>query len=134
MSNTKVICDYCNEPAELVTGNIIYPRRADLRKLQFWRCFPCKARVGCHKRSDAKPLGRLANKSLRKAKSAAHSAFDPIWKSGDVKRRAAYEWLASRLGIEASDCHIGFFDEDMCQKVIDICSDLNKELELLDKL
>lgn len=36
-------------------------------------------------------------------------------------RGAAYKWLAGELGISAEQCHIGMFDETMCQRVIDLC-------------
>ena len=48
----SVDCDYCQKPAELVTGATIYPHRNDLAHLRFWRCVPCEAYVGCHKAGD----------------------------------------------------------------------------------
>ena len=114
-------CDYCNRPAVLVTGRETYPHRADLRKLKFWSCAACKAWVGCHKNGDGKtPLGRLANAELRAAKSAAHAAFDPLWREGAMSRSSAYAWLARQLGISAPKCHIGMFDVQTCQRVVDI--------------
>jgi hypothetical protein len=53
---------------------------------------------------------------------AAHAAFDPIWKSRQLTRTAAYRWLARELRIEITDCHIGMFDVDTCGKVVEICS------------
>lgn len=120
-------CNYCGKDAVLVTGKDIYPHRPDLYSLQFWSCLPCGAWVGCHKRSKAVPLGRLANAELRKAKSAAHAAFDPIWKSGDKSRRGAYEWLSKRLNIPFKDCHIGMFDTATCAEVVRVCTE-SKEL------
>jgi len=64
------------------------------------------------------PLGRLANAELRAAKRAAHAAFDPIWKGGDMSRHAAYGWLAKQLGISRANCHIGMFDVDGCEAVV----------------
>lgn len=116
-----IICDYCNRRAKLLTGASVYPHRPDLYPLKFWVCEPCKAYVGCHKNSEAVPLGRLANADLRKAKSAAHAAFDPIWKNGRMKRGNAYLWLSERLGITKDICHIGMFDEKTCWKVVSIC-------------
>ena len=116
----KVICPYCNKEAELVTGDIIYPHRQDLYEKSFYLCEPCNAYVGCHNGTD-EPLGRLANAELRQAKMWAHKFFDAIWKSGKMKRKQAYEWLADKLEIEIEDCHIGMFDIDMCKKVVEIC-------------
>ena len=66
------------------------------------------------------PMGRLANAELRSAKQAAHAAFDPIWKSGFLSRRAAYTWLADVLGIPFDQCHIGEFDLQRCRQVVGI--------------
>ncbi|EDX6630579.1 hypothetical protein CVC30_004814, partial [Salmonella enterica subsp. enterica serovar Cerro] len=68
-----------------------------------------------------KPLGRLANSSLRAMKSSAHRAFEPLWKTGRMSRKDAYLWLSKQLDIKFSECHIGMFDEDMCEKVVELC-------------
>ena len=95
-----VACDYCGKPAKLVRGFVIYPHRKDLSDGYYWSCDPCGAYVGCHRDSDAVPLGRLAIQ-LRAAKRLAHAAFDPLWKEFGMKRPAAYEWLAEQLGSRA---------------------------------
>lgn len=112
-----IVCDYCGRPAELVTGEIIYPHRRDLYRKRFWLCRPCKAYVGCHPRTD-RPLGRLADEELRRAKMDAHRAFDPLWKSGRLSRSDAYRRLAEDLGIPIGNCHIGMFDVETCRAVI----------------
>ena len=112
-------CPYCQGPVALVTGEVIYPHQPDLHDKRFWRCAPCDAYVGCHPGTD-KPLGRLANAELRKAKQAAHRVFDPLWKSKKMKRSAAYGLLAQRLGISKNQCHIGYFDIDTCKRVVQV--------------
>jgi hypothetical protein len=114
-------CPYCNHDAELVTGAVIYPRLPWLHEKLFYSCLPCNAYVGCYD-GTVRPLGRLANAELRAAKMAAHAAFDPIWKSRQLTRTAAYRWLARELRIEITDCHIGMFDVDTCKQVVEICS------------
>lgn len=124
-------CPYCGKPAKLVDGLAIYPRRSDLAELRFWKCGPCDAYVGCHKRgarigrnriSDGTvPLGRLANAELRTWKSRVHEVFDPIWNGGGMTRNAAYAWLAHKLGIHQSDCHVGMFDVEQCKRAVLIC-------------
>ncbi len=123
-----MICPYCNKKPELVTGIKIYPHRPDLRKLEFWLCEPCWAYVGTHKRSGL-PLGRLADKDLRSAKSAAHRAFDPIWQSKKMKRGDAYAWLARELGISSKDCHIGEFDQIQCGAVMKAVRSYHAQVE-----
>ena len=128
-----VKCPYCQSQAELVTGKVIYPHRQDLHSLNFWRCAPCDAYVACHKPGKgygdgSRPLGRLANGTLRRAKRDAHEAFDPIWKLGGMKRKDAYVWLAKELGIGVDECHIGEFDADMCCRVVGISNSRNRRL------
>lgn len=108
-------CPYCGKCTELVTGDVIYPRRPELHRKKFYLCKPCDAYVGCHPGTE-NPLGRLANKELRRAKMRAHAAFDPLWQDGKLRRREAYAALASMLGIDVNDCHIGMFDIEMCAK------------------
>ena len=112
-------CPYCNSDAQLTTGYSVYPHRLDLADLKVWACFPCDAWVGTHKNSpEHKPLGRLANRELRKAKMAAHAAFDPWWKSGKVSRHKAYELLAEKMGLTKEQAHIGMFDVMQCEQVV----------------
>ena len=125
-----MICSYCNNEAELVNGDVIYPHRPNLHHLRFWQCAPCDARVGCHEGTE-RPLGRLANAELRQAKMAAHAVFDPLWKGGPMTRNTAYGWLADQLGIPRTECHIGMFDVDRCRLVVALCNfyelDLGKQ-------
>lgn len=118
----SILCDYCGKQAKLVQGDVIYPHRPDLYELWFWSCEPCQAYVGTHKQSKVHfPLGRLANHALRRAKNRAHAAFDPLWKDGPTKRKEAYEWLSNGLGIDFKDCHIGMFNIEQCDRVVEIC-------------
>lgn len=86
----------------------------------------CGSLVGVH-RGTKKPLGVPADANTRKARKRAHDAFDQLWKkhksgySRTRKRVKAYRWLAGKMGIAEHDCHIGNFDYDTCQRVIDIC-------------
>lgn len=119
-----VPCDYCQRPAEFVSGRVIYPHRPDLAHEKFWRCEPCGAWVGCHRRNKRlqlngdEPKGRLANAELRKIRMRAHDVFDSLWRSGGMERTAAYEWLAGALGISVANCHIGMLDVGGCKAVI----------------
>lgn len=118
----EVICDYCNTATRLAKGNEIYPHRPDLASLNFYLCDSCGAYVGCHKNGDGKrPLGRVANAELRRAKSKAHAAFDPLWKSGRMTRGAAYTALAKSMGIYKEQCHIGMFNVEQCEYVVAWC-------------
>lgn len=125
MNKHNVTCPYCGNDAKLVGGVTIYPHRPNLYEKKFWYCdngHPA-AYVGCHKNSKTHaPLGRLADAELRGAKKAAHAAFDPLWKSGKMKRQSAYKWLANELGIPGKLCHIGMFDVTQCRNVVAVCT------------
>lgn len=110
-------CPYCFGPSERVTGKRIYPHRRDLHHKTFYLCEPCGAWVGCHPGGD-KALGRLANAELRAAKQRVHAAFDPMWQGGHMGRSQAYTWLAERLGIPKTDCHIGMFTLEQCSAAV----------------
>jgi hypothetical protein len=112
-----VACHYCGKPAFLVTGDVIYPHRPDLESKRFWNCAPCGAYVGCHP-GTIKPLGILAKAELRTLKSRVHAAFDPVWRSRQMSRSAAYQWLADGLGIPPQQCHVGMFTEDRCRAAL----------------
>ncbi len=111
-------CPYCQQPSVKTTGSEVYPHRADLKAKVLYLCRPCRAWVGCHPGTD-KPLGRLANATLRVLKMSAHAAFDPLWREGRMTRQAAYAWLDKQLQPDRGKCHIGMFDEIQCQAVVD---------------
>lgn len=121
-------CPYCKDTALLVTGKKVYPKEEHkaLWKKNFWVCPDCDSRVGCHKDST-KPLGRLANRELRKARTDAHNAFDPLWKEKKMSRKKAYGWLSKKLKVPLEKCHIGMFGLDKCKEVINVCAKEKEE-------
>jgi hypothetical protein len=121
-------CAYCGQLAALVTGAAIYPHRPDLHAKQFWACDPCGAWVGVHP-GTVRPLGRLANAELRRAKMRAHAAFDPLWRNGLTDRRSAYSLLAEELGISREACHVGYFDVPTCERVVVAATIIRHRLE-----
>jgi len=112
----NIHCPYCGAKADFCDSAEIYGGRS---YGMIYLCRPCDAYVGVHKGTD-QPLGRLADAKLRKWKMAAHAAFDPIWKSGVMTRKAAYKMLSARMGIPEAKTHIGMFDVEQCKKVIEI--------------
>ena len=113
-----VPCPYCGTNSRLIKGADVYPRSPHLADKDIYRCAPCDALVGCHP-GTINPLGTLANAELRKARMAAHAAFDPKWKNGNMTRRDAYTWLADQLGYEP--VHIGESDIARCKRIVEVC-------------
>lgn len=130
------ICPYCQQPATLYeNSSILYASRKDYGPM--WACLPCSAWVGVHPGPKRTPLGRLADKELREAKIKAHAAFDPLWRRkmerdgvsyGDA-RRAAYQWLAGQMTLEATETNIGMFNVKQCQRVVAVCAPYHKPKE-----
>lgn len=120
VENGKMTCPYCFGFAPLVREAKVRPTYKGPGGKQFYHCAPCDAYVGCHE-GTTQPLGRLANAQLRRAKQQAHTAFDPIWRSGGMSRSQAYEWLAVELRITNEACHIGMFTVPRCERTIALC-------------
>lgn len=66
----------------------------------------------------------LASPETHRARSAAHAAFDPVWQSGKMTRREAYEALAAALSIPRTDCHMKLMDEETALRVPAIAQEL----------
>ena len=117
----KVICPYCGKQAEYMDSKIIYHGRS---YGMIYICRPCDAYVGVHKGTD-QPLGRLANRELRRWRNRAHAMFDPLWQKGRFRRRRndAYAWLAEKMGLPKEETHIAMFDIPQCKQVIQIMDD-----------
>lgn len=120
----KSVDCHCGLKAELVGGQEIYPHRKDLYSLIFYKC-SCGSYVGCHK-GTTRPLGTPASYEVRKARSAAHRAFDPLWRNAynsKMERARCYKMLAAYMDIASNDCHIGSFDVAQCDIVLDFVTD-----------
>lgn len=114
----KIICPYCHSVAKLTDSVIIYKRSYG----NVWICtnYPdCDAYVGTHKFDNRTPLGRLANAELREWKKKAHEAFDPLWRSGKMKRNKAYELMQMLMGLTKEQAHIGELDVIQCKILIE---------------
>lgn len=115
----SVVCQYCGRKAEYVDSAEVYGRSYGM----IYLCRHCNAYVGVYKGTD-KPLGILANAELRRWKSAAHAAFDPLWKSGRHSRAHAYRTLSSLMGLPPDKTHIGMFDIEQCRQVVSLSRQL----------
>ncbi|AUR88746.1 hypothetical protein NVP2117O_68 [Vibrio phage 2.117.O._10N.261.45.E9] len=112
-------CDCCSShKVALVNNRLLYRKSVGDWPL-LWYCFGCRAAVACHSGTD-EPLGLMADRETRKARSNAHRAFDAVWKESSMTRREAYYWLRAQLGINIKECHIGLFDAETCDLVISL--------------
>lgn len=119
-----LLCPYCGSGTRIIDSALVY--KQDDGWLMACTEYPdCKSFVRCHTRS-MRPLGGLADDATRRARGEAHAAFDRRWrrKGRGLRRGArlkAYAWLAEKLGIKPELCHIGYFDAEMCGRVVEAC-------------
>lgn len=106
-------CPYCQKKAPWVENKEIYGKNYGKSYMCYY-CKDCDAYVGCHQNSKV-PLGTMANKSLRRWRKMTHRVLDPLWKSGQMKRKDVYRKLKEHFGF---DVHVGQSDEEMCRKII----------------
>ena len=72
--------------------------------------------------------GNLANEVLRMKRMETHQVFDGFWKERGMSRTQGYKWMAKKLRLSEERAHIGGFEMDQCQKLIDLCErERNKE-------
>lgn len=117
------ICRYCGGIIDIVPALRIYgssTERLGLTDESLYLCQNCNARVGCH-RGTTRPLGNVANEVLRLKRKETHEVFDRFWRSRGMSRSRAYAWLSAQLRIPEGRTHIGSFEMDTCQQVIDLC-------------
>ena len=123
------ICRYCGGVIRMVPARAVYGsavKRLGLEKEYIYQCQNCNARVGCHKETT-RPLGNVANETLRLKRMETHQVFDAFWKRKGMGRTKGYQWLARQMELPERLTHIGGFEMDQCQKVIDLCRKEQKE-------
>ena len=117
------ICRYCGGTIRLVPAASIYgesTERLGMTNEKIYQCQNCNARVGCHK-GTTRPLGNVANEVLRLKRIETHQIFDQFWRSHGMSRTQAYKWLAKEFALPENCAHIGGFEMEQCQKLIERC-------------
>lgn len=146
MNNTERNCDTCNDSYYMTEKNpsggkklvqlqvsaadvygMAAAKRLGIEQENFYQCQNCNARVGCHK-GTTRPLGNLANEALRMKRKETHQIFDSFWRERGMTRTQGYHWMAKKLRLSEQLAHIGGFEMDRCQRLIDLCEkERNKE-------
>ena len=112
-------CPYCNGQVRLVSNDAIYGKLYGDWPYAYL-CAPCDAMVGLHPGTDI-PLGTLANRVLRRARSISKQLFHHTKERYGFTRSQAYEWLALQMQIPLGECHFGWFDLAQCDQAAEIC-------------
>jgi ssDNA-binding Zn-finger/Zn-ribbon topoisomerase 1 len=77
----------------------------------------CKSTHGAHRNGD--PLGKPADEETKAARIEAHNIFDLLWKDkGPLSRSDAYKWMQKAMGLSKDEAHIGMFDKEQCELLI----------------
>ncbi len=120
-----MICPYCGSQVDFCDSKRVYGKSYGM--VYVCSRYPeCRAWVGAH-RNGGMPLGTLANDDLRRLRMSAHRLFDPLWKSGKMKRPIAYRLMRRLMELPKAECHIGMMNEVRCKVFI------NKLREYLKK-
>ena len=77
----------------------------------------CKGAHGAHK--DGTPYGIPGNELTKQWRQIAHQIFDGWWRENHITRNDAYETLGDYMKLSREETHIGRFDIEKCQKVLD---------------
>ena len=123
MKRVNIKCPYCGSQAFLRPAAVVHGQEHSEPGTELYVCarYPaCDAYVGAH-RHNHMPMGTLTNKPLRRKRMAAHAAFNRLWQSGLMNKRAAYHWLQVQLGLPPEEAHIANFSEWRCDQVIRLC-------------
>ncbi len=121
--NVPTICRYCGGTVALADPREVFGdsvTRLGLEGESIYLCRNCNARVCCHRGTD-RPLGNVANEVLRLKRRETHQVFDAFWKEAGMSRTQAYRWLGKQLHLPDHKAHIGSFEMDQCQQVLELC-------------
>jgi hypothetical protein len=69
----------------------------------------------------------MATQATKRARVRAHETFDALWQTKQQRSRA-YAWLAKKMGLEQSRCHIAQFTYEQCQIVIQLVKQFPPDL------
>lgn len=119
------ICPYCGGKVVFTDSAVIYNSKS---YGNIYLCTNCNASVGVHK-GTRKPLGTLANSVLKLKRQETHRIFDSWWKSCHMNRGDAYQWLARHMELPIYRAHIGQFDMNQCEQVIQAVYDAQSKKE-----
>ena len=115
MKTYIVLCPVDGKPAPWVENKEKYGRNYG----KSYMCYYCAEHdtyVGCHN-NTRQPLGTMADAELRKLRMAVHAKIDPLWRSGDHRRKDVYKALSKQLGYQY---HTGESTKETCRQVLEL--------------
>lgn len=113
----EVNCGDCGAPMILKPSKFKNPF--------YYQCpnYPiCRGAHGAH--PDGSPMGIPADKATREARIEAHRVFDDWTTANDYGRNRAYRELSELMDLDKDEAHISKFDEDECNRLIELIEGL----------
>ena len=128
----EIYCCGCQRKvaARLTDGREVYPHRADLAGLPFWKCDACGNFVGCHHKTKNRtyPLGCIPTPEIKNARQHIHRILDPLWQGrGNKVRDAIYARISDAVGWPYHTAKIRSVEE--ARAVYVVVMDIAKERE-----
>jgi len=118
IANATKYCPYCGGKIVFRSADGIYKENTNGAMLYVCSRYPaCDAYVRVHP-GTTKPMGTLADGSLRKLRNTAHYYFNQLYETGIMTKTEAYQWLAYQISAPLSQAHIGYLGEYYCNQVI----------------
>jgi len=68
-----------------------------------------------------------ADYETRQARMSAHAALDPLWQGDKLPRGYVYKKLSEFMGLTKKETHIGHFNIEQCQMVLEFCGSIHEE-------
>jgi len=125
----EIHCCACEKKvnARLTDGAEIYPHRADLSGLPFWRCDNCGNFVGCHHKTKdrTRPLGCIPTPEIKAARQHIHRILDPLWQKNGYHRARLYKKIYDHVGWKYHTAQIRSVEE--ARKIYAFIVQLKKE-------
>lgn len=114
-------CPNCGGPVKFVNNTEIYGKPYGKWPYAFLcENRVCDSYVGVHPNTRI-PLGSLANKETREARSRHKPKFHSLIKVRGWSRSKGYKWLSNQLKIAPELTHWGMFDIETCNRAGEIC-------------
>jgi ssDNA-binding Zn-finger/Zn-ribbon topoisomerase 1 len=119
---TPLLCPECGAPMVLRTTTKHYYGNGQPRKFYGCTRYPeCGGAHGAH--PNGEPIGIPADAETKRARMAAHDAFDRLWKGelgGTMTRKQAYRELQRVMGMTEEQAHIGRMDKQQCARLVEL--------------
>ncbi|MGJ8517601.1 zinc-finger-containing protein [Carnimonas bestiolae] len=112
-------CRYCGAAVSLTTHQVVFGGSYGPWPYVY-QCDACHARIGLHPETHL-PLGTLANKPLRMARSEGKAHFLKVISRFGMSRDDAYRWLSIQMDIPLRECHFAWFDLKQCAHAESVC-------------